>query len=385
VSKISINEILKVAPQIKLATEEDNFRIIQFLKTVTMKTDGMELYYDRSPDFFSFLKEQGEKFFVFLFENKDSSLHGMAIITLRKAYVNNSIVSVGYLSDLRIDSKLDKRVRVIWRKIYANILKNCENIVELNGCKYFYSAILGGNETAINSLTKNKGEIIYHQVAQYKAVTILGRLFKIFLDRKYVLKQGNEIDHDNLISFLDLQETKKMFGYVFNKEKNYEINRRLKYWKNYSLNNFLVVCKRDGTIVSATLPWCDEESRKLVVKKASLINKVLGLSKYLLNTKPLFEGEPLKFLYLTHLVFDSSISIKDQHQIIKFYLQFLFRKGILKKYHGISFLDFSGFSNRLSGKKYVKQVTDGLFFQVAHSEKELLSTDEKISFEIAIS
>jgi len=160
-SEYSLQQLLKSYKYIQRANQSDGREINKFLETVPMDASNLVLRYTRGDDFFAFFKIQAEKYFVFKFINLDGSIGGICVVVLRRGYVNGEPQMLGYLCDLRVSPKLNKRARVEWRKCYAEFLRNYKKYPELDGCQYMYSAIFGGNEQALNSLTNNKGEIIY--------------------------------------------------------------------------------------------------------------------------------------------------------------------------------------------------------------------------------
>ena len=396
--KISLLGILNKYPHIDLAKESDNKEILNFFDRIKMKTASLSIKYDRSPNYFSLLKEQGEKYFVFLFRNKDGSIGGASTIILRTHYDEfGKKIKMGYLADLRTESSLYKRTRVEWRKTYAEVLDSIENIDEFDGCKYFYSAILTQNKDAVKALTRNKSDIIYTPLLDYNSINILGSipLRKYIIPKsknnKIVIRKANNEDITIIKNFLINQNSKRPYGHFFSDCSHDELNRRLNSWNDFKTDSFNIA-EINQNIVGCVSPWSSSESRRLVVDELSLPLKCLGRALPLFNKSAISENDELKVLYLTHLEINSQLEEKMQCSIFNELLNFTMEQELTKKHHIVTYLNFknSPFLKAIKKKGFVIQRTPATLFQVTSKRKfeqnELMKVDinNPMGFELGI-
>ena len=112
---------------VRLANQSDNQNILNFYSSLDMKNSSNEVCYDRSPDFFKYLKHSSLNYYVFLLLNKNEQICGVGTILLRSCYINGIEKTICYLGDLRVSSL---KMTVLWRRFYAELISDFLKISE---------------------------------------------------------------------------------------------------------------------------------------------------------------------------------------------------------------------------------------------------------------
>ncbi|CAN5435822.1 hypothetical protein BH10BDE1_BH10BDE1_05530 [soil metagenome] len=133
---------------------------------------GMELLYDRTPDFFSVLRARGNASAVITARQGSSrDLWGLGSVSVREGYFNGAEARVAYLGDLRM--LLSRSTARVWRQLYNQLLQDIAN--EL-GVASFLTAIVGDNTGALRSLvSRRNNEFTYEPLGRLRLLGILGR------------------------------------------------------------------------------------------------------------------------------------------------------------------------------------------------------------------
>lgn len=386
----------KQFPNIRTAKSSDNQAILDFLKTTNMHNKKLVLRYNREPNFFSFLKSQGNSYLVYLLLDKDKlSIKGLAVLSIREAYVNGKLTKVVYLSDLRIASQVWRGARLQWKKFYSFLLKEHKNIEELKDVQYFYSAILSNNKAALNSLLKQNSDVVYQLISPYYSCNVLGKIpiiDKVFKNT-FKVQKALPKDKQALLHFLNQCNKKKLLGYPFGEkvlEQELELNFRTRQWPDLSLQSFLIVKNKAKDIIACTAPLSNNQDRSIWVKKLSSVHKTLHKSIKIFKKTEIKENQELKILYLTSLEFCPSLTEKDQENIFISFLNYIYSTNIMESHHLLQFLVWNNqnFAKKLLLKSYIHQNILGYFCRVSHKDEalktELLkkTTQSQIGFEL---
>src|SRR3989339_354766 len=381
---MKIAELLAKHPDFHLATPKDNEKILAFFSSIKMNTSSMEIRYDRSPDFFKLLSQQGYKSFVFLFDGKDGVISGISTIVLRKAFHEGKEIVIGYLSDLRVSPTIPRRMVVGWRKLYADTMDNYDVIDEFDGCQFMYSAILDENKNAINAFTRKdrESDIVYHALVKYEAINILGRipLLRSLSKLRNIINSGLSIeklqkgDEGQLRNFLYETNHNRSLGFFFTKngQGTDELTRRLLQWDDLLLENFIVI-KKNGQIVASVCPWKSSLARRLVISNLSFPLRVLGLLMPLFGKQKILENSELSVLYLSHFEVAENLAPAERNAIICELVKFVLLDSISEQAHMISFLNYPTRSSlpALFKEGYLYRSTPGTLYQVLSKRKFL--------------
>jgi len=373
---MKITEVLNKYPHLRAAAEGDNEEILHFFKSASMNNEKFIIRYDRSPDYFLHLKEQSEKFYVLLMLNQDMSIGGTATFLLRSHFHNGERVKMAYLADLRTSPTLYKRTRVEWRQFYQDLVKNFQQAEEFDGCKYLYTAILKDNHDAIRALTKKNSDLIYDEITNYKAVSLMARIpfipeyKKIITANKYSIRKAVSANRERIFEFLREENLNKSFGYFFSKSEGDEFSRREQSWQDFDIESFLIVENNNGEMVGVVYPRTFSKSKKLVCEKMSWRLKLLCKFLSLFKHCKLDIGSEIKLLYLTHLEIKLSLDDASREAIFKMMIDYLYDRKITKDYHAILFINFSRRSlvKSLNRRRYVYKNTDVVLYQVMSRE-----------------
>lgn len=392
---MTVHDLVGKFSHIRLADRSDNDAILEFFKTIPMKAQRLSIGFKRDPDYFALLDYQGDKSFVFIFENEDRSIGGVAVYSLGPRFINGKMERAAYLADLRLSPKLSRLTRVQWRKFYNDLVLNSHKISDFDHCRYLYSAILDENADAIQAFTKKRKDVVYRPMAQYNTVSILVR-FPFFpqLGRR---KSGPRVrraeagDETRLQEFLCQQNRIRPLGSTFGCASSEELARRLEVWKDLDLSSFIIAENNDGDIVGCFCPWSDTQARRVFIQNMSKSVQVLAKTLELLGKDRVSENSQLNILYLTHLEIALDRTEEERSLIFSSLLKYLFRQGLHKGYHLISFVDFNSASllKALNRRSYLYWKTPGTIYQVLHRShytKENLIRPSKLppSFEVAV-
>ena len=397
-AKFSINDLLSEYSQIRLATESDNEEILKFCSEINMSTSSMSLRYERSPDYFAFLKEQTSRYFVFVFLNKDDSIGGVCSVVLKQQYIDGELCRLAYLCDLRTSPSLYRLARVQWRNCYAKVVAGLRDIIEFEECKYFYSAVFSDNQIAQEALVKRNRHYVYRELGSYHAVSVI---FKKFWQKKetksdrFVTENISENNENELRLFLNTEMKQQTLGEHIEAEKNEydELARRLKGWHNFSLNDFIVVReKRSRKIVATLAPWLQADARRMVVTNLPRSLSVLSVLARAFGRANLKQDGILRVLNLTHFSIDSSLSKEAAREVILQLFNAVFARASTKNSHVSTLILPRHYDSLLEviQSKFVHTITSGKLYQVMSprdfSEKRNLPDESAapIAFEVGI-
>jgi hypothetical protein len=332
-----------------------------------MKGEGLVLSYDRSPDFFRFLEAQSKDYFVFWF-GENNLVEGVGTVVIRPGMIRGEETFVGYLGDLRFNSS--KKLAVAWRKFYSDLIKFSVEIEEFHHCRFFLTAIIDENRSAINSLVMSeKNSFKYSLKQNYQMINILGRN-PFYLSSKnsdVSLDFGNSSDLPEIKDFLKKHHDKRPFGFVFTSEYD-ELEFRFEHWKNFSVDK-LIILKSNGKIVGITGLWSPSFSKKIIVRQ------IPNFQRYLLGFLSIFFKVPklqqeLRVLYLTFLTL-------DEPGLIVPLLKFIFKSKLNSNYEMVALSDYSMSSSRPYLKGFIHLSTFMSLYQVFDKSRQ----EDEIEFD----
>lgn len=340
----------------RLAREQDNEMLLKFSEMVSMDLGHFQLKYSRRPNFFSFLRHQSNKYFVFIYELENECL-GMGTLILRQGFINQKPTACGYLGDLRLSPAIPRRVRLQWRVFYQDLLDHASEIEELEGCRYFYTAILESNSQARQSLVKPDSAVLYRKLQSYSTIHIpvFSPFAYFFKGRKGGWKsptgEGSSFaraspdDETQLRRFLHKQNKNKIFGFYFPEDpltrENDEWAHRFHHWEGLKLSSFIIARDSSQNIIGCVAPWSNHITRGLIINKPRLgLKSLLFMTKYLFpffGVKPIKTGEPLSILYLTHFEISYELPYATKVALLQGFFQEIVALHSVKPYHLISF------------------------------------------------
>jgi hypothetical protein len=318
-----LQDLLEETPHIRLATPEDNQVILDFYHQTEMKGKEQSIRYGRGENFFHFLEERCPNNLIFTLWSNDHSLQGVAVVSFKEGYIGNEKNTIGYLGDLRIN--LNKMLIREWRHMFSLFIEHSPSLPETHFCKFYQTVIIDNNKKAqaslVNSQIKN---VSYQPLQSYKMVNIIGRI-KLFSRSKFNINPANGSDKKSLIEFLSSHDSNKNFGRYWTNEIDY----RLTHWKNFSINQFLIIKDKSNRIIAITSFWNPIASKQVIISKVPLMFKslvpLLNLIPFV-DLKPLpKENCPINILYLNQFIFDTSTNQIEREKILSEVINYLFK------------------------------------------------------------
>lgn len=347
---------------------EDNQAVLAFMEKSAMTVGGLELTYDRSPEFSRLLKYQSPRYYTFIGKNKAREIMGFFSITLANKWFNGEKKACGYIGDFRTD--FSREAAKTWRKAYAEILRSLNKDHKLGNPQYFLTAILKKNSVAVRNLVASKKDLgfRYDFLKELDMVNIYGK-FPLSSRSSIQVVKAQKSDFNELKEFIDTHERKNQFGTSF--------DERLQNWPDFQIENFLLVKNSVNKIIACTLPWNPSFAKRMKVTQATLsFQFTLQILRLIGFNLPQL-GENLETLYLTHLVFADE---QEREKIIPAFIDHLLEMKV--NAHMISFPDDIGFSK--SWRKYIIQRTAVLLYAVNLSESPIMPEAKNISFEMGL-
>lgn len=374
---MKLNDFVKNFPDLRIAGDNDNEKVLEFFESIPIQKKTHNVSIQRSPDFFALLKYQASKYFVFINENKEGRIEGMWAISFRPSYFNDKIEYVGYLADYRFTSKKHRISEFDWRIVFSEICRLGKDISDVGRCQYYYALIEDNNKFGMTRISNTKGVPYTNQpLCKFNMVSILGRTTSKFVglhlppgkDIGVSISNCSENEKSDLESFLDRQNRKRIFGYIFKGKEN-ELERRLKTWDNFSLSSFFIARDKSGEIVGCCAPWTPSTVKQVIHDKFPLYVRALGKILKPLGKNVPDVGSEFKNLVLSHLELSDALNTKQKQRVLHKLLDAIYESGITKKYHVMTFHDYSN-ESLLSGflLNYLYESTPVTAYQFFNSD-----------------
>lgn len=364
-------------PQLKvLNSAEDNEQVLKLMQSSPMRLGFIDLLYDRAPNFQALLQAQGENYLTLLSLNENNKVSGCFSVSTMTKYIKGEKKCCAYIGDFRTNG--DRKVALLWRTEYQQILNIFKNNEGLNRPEYFLTAVLKKNKDAIRNLTSTKKDFgfYYHLLCEKNMVNVFGR-WPLSAPSQYQVEILAASDFSELRNFLNTSERKKQFGSVFDGSSEDVLKFREKNWTDVNFEKFLVIKNAQGNIVASCLLWNPQKLKRMSISRmGSLFEDVIKLANTIGLSLPT-TGKSLETVYMTHLNVDKSIN--PAGAISSFLNQ------ALKQYpkaHMISFADDFGILSELDD--YIKQSTTVLLYEVSTNKKPSFTDQEAISFEMSL-
>lgn len=168
-------QLLTDHPSIKISSLSDSLAISRFLNSVPMILGKFKINISRGDDFFALLKKQGHSFLCLLVM-ENNKISGLASVVFRKTFICGKLEEVGYLQDLRLGPNLTFARRKEFFSFYSKAIQFAHLMPETQYSRFFYTAILKGNDMARKALSRPSFPLKYSQFVSYKSF-IFPKLF----------------------------------------------------------------------------------------------------------------------------------------------------------------------------------------------------------------
>jgi len=382
---LDLKTLVESFPRLRLAAESDEERLRHYFHSASLSGQRFGLRVLRMPNFSKLLKFDAEKHFSFFGEGEDQKIIGMASATFRPAYLEGAPIQVGFLRDMRIS--FDRRAVRLWRDFLEALTKHSARLSETGGAAYFLTTILDDNRFAQRALvSQSRSEYLYEPAASFRMVNLVAkkpRLFKAKL-RGYTIQPASSSDRSELVEFLERQNQAKTFGYCF---KDFEFERRLKDWEGFSLSSFWLARDASHKIVTCFAPWNVNSARQSKVEKLPwtlrFLSSYLPLSRFMFLPRL---GQVLDNHYLTHLEFDSGLSVSEKSKLLAEMIIRYQTSIQSSQWQLISFCDFDSESLRHGlNQDFALQTVPLTLYLVRHRDTPPLSLPlSRPGFEMAL-
>lgn len=255
---MNLTDLLSLFPRIKCVDPLQQDALFSIIEQSPLSTEQLQISFERKPDFFRYLKLQGQQGFVFYFMNQDGTPHGFAVSTFRQMKWKNKPFCLGYTSDLRTTTKLDRVARLEWRRFYAQAVSQSSEIEEFQNCSGYFTAVWNDNHLAQKALVQKKRaqDVTYKPITRYESHAFWGRWCPLFEPQARVRKiKENEIS----ILFKTLCES----GELDWKELDLENTLSL---MGLSLFDFYVL-EKNNEVIAFVLPASTGMMKQTIIKK----------------------------------------------------------------------------------------------------------------------
>jgi hypothetical protein len=256
------------------AQPEDGAQILEILEESDFE-GALSVLFTRRPDpYVSFKREGGQVDIVICRDTVQGRLVGVGAASINKMFVDGEPRDVGYLFGLR--------VRKDYRRRYPFLPYGFAYLFSLDGHKnvpFYLTTILEENLEARRLFEKRRASMpVYRSIGDY-ITYILATGRKARQVPGLIFRRAEAADLDPLIAFLSEQGRRYQFFPVVGKEDIAGCGSPV------GLEDFSLVCDRDGRIVAAGALWDQRGYKQYVLKGYGGLFKVLYPFSFLL---PLF-------------------------------------------------------------------------------------------------
>jgi hypothetical protein len=376
---LDLSAFLQDYPQITIATEADNADILAFFSQTQIESKNLEILYDRSPDFFAFLKLHSADFLVLIYRPEGAPVQGVATMLFRQGYVQGQIQRICYLGDLRMG--FDRRGSLLWRQVYGEFFRRQKEITEFKDVQIFYTCLLNDNRHSARSLARNKKSgFAYHPVCGYRMILLLMKKPFHATTPHRNLQVLCSPPPAKILDFYAAHERSMTAGYVY----SHEIPQRLTSWAPSLQDTDFLAVSRDGRLLAACALWSPRESKRIELNKLSWgLKSLFSLVRILSLGRVHFQRE-LKVLYVTHLLFAQDLTPDEKQEVFRPLLQAAWEKRAEKKYHFLTFADFNEKTLVPAATGFITHQVGMAIHEVTSSSAAVPSSQQEYGFEMAL-
>lgn len=369
---LTLNQLLSDFPHIALATESENEELLAYYHQTELAAKESAVIYQRGKNFFDFLRERSEKFFVFTLRDDSGQLQGVAVASFRPGYIHGELQTIGYLGDLRVS--LNRKLIREWRKFYGTLLEKSPLLEETGYCRYFQTALMSTNVYSKNNLADTKiPNLYYKELARYQMINIIGK-FGHFSMSSYQVRGAVAADKEEMIKLMTSDHCQRLFGHDW----TLEFERRCRMWKNFSLDNWVVVRNDKGVLLAVTSLWNPIETKQIVVPVIPFFFKGIDtVAKFIpgLDLKPLpLAGKPIEILYINQISFKEGMDRAEQQKILRSVIEFAFKKP----FNMLAYCDFDREGLTRDMKGLITQKNQMGFYSVHYKDQNESIRDELV-------
>ncbi len=372
-NNISLKSFLEPFPHVFVANEEaDNKAILNFYHQSPMNSQKSQIQYLRGDNFFSFLRERSSQFLVLLLKDDNGDIQGIGVLSFRPGYIDQELVTVGYLGDLRV--KLNRKLIREYRSMYTALIEAAPYMEETFFCKHFQTVLIDENLESQNNLSANRiPHLVYQKLKSYQMINIWGQIKRPRLTRNaFNIREANTKYHEQISLFLSNHSLHESFHHQWSSE----LPHRLKEWSDFNYKNILLVFK-DNDLLALTMLWNPIKTKQVHI---SHVSPLIRIAHKLLQCLPIFEvkslpkpGIPIDILYLHQFIFHRELAKESKKSIVHELTRFCFQYN----FDLLAYADFEDENFLLQTPHFFKKSLPMAIYSVHHQ-----TSSKEISFPI---
>lgn len=339
--------VLSQNPMVGVLDAEDFESLFGLFEKSPMKAQGLQLVYDRRPDFNSLLECQAQNYRTFVIR-KDRGVSSLGSISWGPRWVSAvsakepQRVNVSYAGDFR--AIFDRQTALAWRQFYSDLLDAVFSSHEFGPSQYLLTAVLDGNELARRNIIETKRRrvrFIYDFLKKIKMVNFfLHKPWKHKRSPEGWRVRSPEISEERVWrQWLSEQHQQMFFGYDYSEQVGNEWDRRKQSWPGWSFSDFLAVYDEFGELVMMTLPWAPTAVKRMRVASGTLSSTILYKLFRSVGFNSPVVGQPFETLYLTHVSFSKKHSHVQKQKALLALFSYLEAQGVFRRFNMVSFAD----------------------------------------------
>ncbi|MDX1585611.1 MAG: hypothetical protein R3222_02660, partial [Balneolaceae bacterium] len=259
--------------RLQVLDESWNQRLLQMAKASPVKTERMDIHFDRSPDLFAIPKLTSYKYRCLGLLKGDEAV-GFAIACYQRRYIEGRLTDVLYLGNMHVSRR--GMGKLFLKKLYRRFM---HIIPDSSDVKYLYAYIMGGNIPAMKLL--DSGHLQPCVIGKIIMTTIF-TIIPMKLSSDYQVRRADQGDIESIIELLQNEYSNRFLAPPMDQQIFIENLRKR---PNFTLENYFVALKK-GSVTGVCSAWDMTSFKK---------NRVLRYKKQLAALKVMYNGSALLF------------------------------------------------------------------------------------------
>lgn len=314
----------KSAYEVKGLDESWNDRFLELSERAPVRTERLQIHFDRSPDIFTIPKLTSYRN-VPLGLFHDDHLIGCAVASYQKRYINGALTDVIYLGNMHVIER--GTGHIFLKKLSERVVQKMKDRPEV---KYLYAYVMEGNRPA-DKLAR-LGELDSRWAGSVSMSTIL-TIKPIALDSKYTVRKAEMADVDQIVALLSDEYRQQWLAPEMSKKR---FLQNLKNRQNIGIKNYFLAI-RNNEVVGTCLAWDMTPFKKNRIWfhgfRMGLIRFGYHIAARLTGNPPLPKpGEAVKDVTI------AEYAVRDRDpKIMEALLRFVYREYRRKGYQAVIF------------------------------------------------
>ena len=252
----------------------------------------VSLVYAKNPSYFQAAMIGNQDTKTLVIKNDSEKIIAFQTTATRRVYCNGRAVTIGYLSNLRMDKNYKGKGLL---KEGFEFLKQVHSQIKV---PFYFSTIISGNNSAANTLTRHRdGGLHFIDYGNYltKAIIIFNKKYKLSND--YRIIRGNKDNLPEIVNFLNSEGGEKNLFPCYTENDFTEKN----ILKDFNINDFYLAIKNN--VLAGVIGKWDQSSFKQNSIDSyngaySILHPVYNILANTLNLPRMPKrGEQIQFIY----------------------------------------------------------------------------------------